>query len=224
MPVSKGGPVKTGGLDVWRPGDYGALAISRFYTRGHLPSAILLYHLRWRLRGTNGDCGKIIRIRRVKDPNSGKRINEPVTERSGPKHKVLERLGYEWVAASRATWAKEAGLTLREYDTAMRRLRAYGLIVARNYKLGTKVSVWIRVVWEAMPPLKPDEVALHEMKRADGFRDWKMLPKPIRSRMDRKKMRKDVETFTGKIAQKAGVMLDDETDDSASAENSGIFV
>jgi hypothetical protein len=224
MSASKEAPTKTGGLDSWRPGDYGALAICRYHARGYLPAAALLYYLRWRLRGTNGDCGKVIRIRRVKDPNSGKRIKEPVTERNGPKHKVLKRLGYEWVAAPRGVWAKEAGLTLREYDAAMRRLRAYGLIVARNYKLGGKVSVWIRVVWEAMPPLRPDEIELHEMKRADGFRDWKKLPKPIRSRMDRKKMRKDVEQFTGRLAKKAGVMSGDEIDDSASAENSGICV
>jgi hypothetical protein len=190
----------------WKPGDWGALAVCRYQVGGDLPAAVLLYHAKWRLRGTNGDLGKTVAIKKQVDPNSGKTIKVPVTERSGPEHKVLKRLGKEWIAASRGTWAKEAGLTLREYDRAISVLRRYGLVVARNYKLGTKVAVWIRVDWDELPKLKPDEVELYESKRDAGFRIMggkKKFLYPKRHRMNRKVMDADAAEFMGKLAEKA---------------------
>lgn len=168
--MKKKAPKKHSTKNAWKPGDWGALAVCRFQTRGNLPAAALLYHMRWRLRGTNGDFGKILGIKKTKDPNSGKTVHEPITERTGPAHKVLTRMGKQWIASSRGTWAKEAGLTLREYDTAISELRRCGLIEAKNWKLAGKVTVWVRVLWEDLPKLQPDEVELYEMNRDSGFR------------------------------------------------------
>jgi hypothetical protein len=187
----------------WRPGDLGALAVCRFQTGGDLPAAILLYHLKWRLRGTNGDLGKIIGFKEGKDPNSGKAITIPITERTGPLHKVLTRKGYQWIAASRLIWAKEAGLTLREYDRAIHVLRRFDLITAKNWKLGPKVSVWIRVNWNELPKMAPSDVELYEGNRGAGFRIFGGKKQPLfgkRHRMNRKEMKADADAFMAKIA------------------------
>lgn len=204
--MKKNKPKKHSTKNAWRPGDWGALAVCRFQAGGDLPAAVLLYHAKWRLRGTNGDFGKTIGFKKTKDPNSGKTINEPITERSGPAHKVLTRKNKQWIAASRGTWAKEAGLTLREYDRAIRELRRYSLVEAKNWKLDGKVRVWIRVLWEDLPKLQPDEVELYEMKRDSGFRILGGKKQPVypkRHRLNRKSLDAKTEEFMRGLAKKS---------------------
>ena len=64
--------------------------------------------------------------------------------------KKIERFGKEWVAMSRADWAKECGLTIGEFkNRALPRLREQPFVTIRQMKLN---PIEPKVLWVHLDP------------------------------------------------------------------------
>lgn len=69
--------------------------------------------------------------------------------KGGKSRYVVERAGYRWIARSRAQLASEVGLSERQLDRAMQRLRDVGMIVSERHLFDNKVVAHIRLTDDA---------------------------------------------------------------------------
>lgn len=137
----------TAGAGKWKPGNPAALARCRYQARGNFKAGCLLYHIQWRYKPIlKGDEGGIF------------------------------RLGHKWIVASAAFWAREAGLTEKEYNLAISLLKEFQLIEVKTWKFKRVRAVWIRLCPENYLSFSSAEYEDYEQRRQIHFHmlvpDW----------------------------------------------------